>query len=115
MDFDETLADFSGRPIIPLGSLSTFLAEEPFVVQTWNPEGAITFFRERFTELPQPLLIIDPPSFRGPANTVVVNGEPEEWASVGKDFSALGITGATIFDDWPPELIRAPGCTIKKL
>jgi hypothetical protein len=107
VDLDGTIATRAGRFVRPSlrgKTVAEFLAEEPFIVQTWNPEGAIMFFAERYPEYPKPILIIFPPGFP------FINAEGRE--DIGKDFAALGITGATIIDDWPPSDFNAPGCAI---
>ena len=107
IDFDGTIcaawpsrddATLRGKP------LKEFLAEAPFIVQTWNSRGAMNFFVNEFPDLPKPVLIMAIPCFFYIDKT----GEQD----VGKDFKALGIQGATIIDDLKPEEIHAPGCTV---
>ena len=88
-----------GKPI------AEYLAEEPYVVHTWGKGIAVPFFIERYTHLPKPLFIFDPPPFVPPP----VNGKHLE---PRKHFAELRITGATIIDDKPAEEIYAPGCII---
>ena len=106
VDYDGTIAGprFTPRPKLCGRPLADFLSEEPFIVQTMNPEGARIFFRERHPELPQPVLIIVTPGFAFTDR----KGRPD----LGKDLAALGISGVTVIDDLPPEGINAPGCTI---
>lgn len=116
IDFDQTISDdngWTGRDLLCGKLLHEFLAEEPFIIQTWNPAGARDFFFEkgRFASLPRPRLILDPPNKVIETFTVVVNGEDEERFKFAKDFEALGITGVQIIDDMP-HLVHAPGCVI---
>lgn len=107
IDLDGTISTHAGRFVRPSlrgKPVAEFLAEEPFIVQTWNPEGAIMFFAERYPDYPKPLLVIVVPGFP------FTNGEG--MPDIGKDFEALGITGVTIIDDWPPSDFNAPGCVI---
>ena len=122
IDFDETLTDeitdrlrgtFCGKP------LHAFLAEEPFVLQTWGSSGsrgAIATFLRRRPDLPQPLLIVAP--------TKVAVGARDLWFDpceldrefcgshwVWKDLAALGITSGVVYDDWRGH-IWAPGCEV---
>lgn len=113
LDFDGTLVDsMSSRVLDHIcgRSIFSFLCEEPFVIQTWNPEGAIGFF-QTWTTLPPPRLIIEPPGKVFSRHKVLVNEEVEEWAVLAKDFEALGITGVQIIDD-APHLIHAPECEV---
>lgn len=116
VDFDGTIADeLTGvrRELLCRVPLMTFLAEEPFVVQTWNSRGALAFF-EFHTDLPRPRLVIKPPSrFKG--EMPAAEGEVSWLAGSAtiKDFEALGFTGKIIIDDWAAiNRIHAPGCTI---
>lgn len=116
IDFDETIYDnnqkrpfelLCGKPLID------FLREEPFIIQTWNPNAAINFF-ERSPKLPQPLLVIEPPS-------VFLTHEPiwsEElnklitW-TLAKNFEEFGFKDKIIIDDFVSGRgIHAPGCTL---
>lgn len=92
------------RPVATVrGSpLSAFLAEVPYVCQTWNPMGAVAFF-ERNPDLMRPVLVIAVPVF-----VDISSAGP----GFGKDFTIFGITNAEIVDDLPAECIRAPGCTL---
>jgi hypothetical protein len=103
IDFDGTLTDEFGFPRQLLCGLpvTRLLAQEPFIIATWNPPAAAAHF-DRFADLPRPLLIMSPPP------TYFEFAE-----DVGKDFAALGITGALIIDDLAPRgLIHAPGCRV---
>lgn len=107
IDFDQTIASYAGevaRPILRGKPATEFLAEEPYIVQTWNPDGAIKFFTQKFTFYPKPRLIILPPSFR------FITKEGDH--NIGKNFSAFCIIGKIIIDDMSPEKIYAPGCVI---
>jgi hypothetical protein len=103
IDFDQTVAFRAPgeyrAPTLRGKPLAEFLSEEPFIVQTINPNGAALFFGFDFPELPKPVMIIMPPG---------------RYADSGiwKDFEMLGITGATIIDDLPAHEIHAPGCLI---
>jgi hypothetical protein len=103
IDFDGTLTDEYGRPRAMLCGVPVdrLLSEEPFIIATWNPVAARTYFDEH-SRLPRPLLIMAPPITYFP-----------DLEDVGKDFEALGITGALIIDDYGPRgLIHAPGCRV---
>ncbi len=107
IDFDQTIAWGSG--LFPKDKLcgkptAEFLTEEPYVVQTWNPGGAVEFFTEIYPEYPKPLMIIIMPAFE---LEVRIDG-----GSFGKNFAALSLTGKTIIDDLHPKKIHAPNCTI---
>ena len=116
IDFDDTIV-VGGRPRDPFCSLPlhVFLKQEPFLVQTWGPKGAVQFFSRR-GDLPKPTLIISPPPIR------VARGElwfdPMEldpsfsgdgW--VWKDLKALGIDQGDVYDD-TPHFVWAPGCRL---
>lgn len=100
--------EIDGKPIPILNPtlcgkpIEEFLREEPFIVQTQG-----TFADELWqggwlpASFPKPVLIIVPPIW-------YYNPDKE----YGKNFAALGITGATIIDDEPPETIHAPGCIV---
>ena len=62
IDFDGTIAEGHRRPRDEiLGTpLAEFLAEEPFIVQTWNPGGAKIFFEVLFPDLPKPEMVVVP-------------------------------------------------------
>lgn len=116
IDFDETLV-VGGRVRDPFcgKSLASFLGEQPFLIQTWGPEGAVSFFRRR-PELPQPLLIVDPPGIR--VRLAELWFDPHEIdpdfcgdAWVWKDLLALGIAQGEVYDD-SPHHVWAPGCTV---
>lgn len=96
--YDEVLVDALGRPRA-LEEIQTFLAEEPFIIQTWNSGPAIHFFEVRFPELPQPLLVIKPPHF-----DMVTDGRRIR----GKDFTRLGLADAEIYDRRPVSELRIP-------
>ncbi len=118
IDFDDTLwlvdrgfarMDFCGKP------LARFLAERPFVMQTWNPEDASRFFLES-PGLAQPLLVVEPPTLQVRVEdldfdpcTADSNFDGLFW--VWKDLSALGVHGKEVFDDDPDHLF-APGCRV---
>jgi len=107
VDFDGTITlpgKLEGRGRIRGRLLEDFLAEEPYVVQTWNPLAAVLFFTEQRPELAKPLLILITPMLD------VMDGG--RLVAVGKDFAPFGISGVDIFDDMLPEHIRAPGCAI---
>ncbi len=109
IDFDQTIyfgrkggigKTLRGRPI------RGFLSQEPFIVQTWNPSGAMFFF-DANRDFPQPLLIITPPGF-----SVERSDGGCDW---GKDFDAIGICNKMIIDDWAeenPPVIRSTGSEI---
>lgn len=103
IDFDGTLTDECGLPRQLLCGLpvARLLAQEPFIIATWNPTAAVAHF-DRFPDLPRPLLVMAPP----PAYFDFSD-------DVGKDFATLGIAGALIIDDLAPRgLIHAPGCRV---
>lgn len=91
-----------GRPLVE------FLEEEPFIVHS-HGSNAVPFFTEHFPDLPKPEAIIFPPlcRFIGP-----LVWEDDYVGHSGKDFEALGVTGAVIIDDMMPYRIHAPGCTV---
>jgi hypothetical protein len=107
VDFDGTIV---GDGMVPRGKilgrpLAEFLAEQAYVIQTWNPDGARKFFGEMFPEFSQPELILVPES--------LVEGDamPD---FVGKNFAALGVTDKIIIDDALDCEIYAPGCAVLK-
>lgn len=107
IDFDGTITlpgSRKARGSIRGTPLREFLAEEPYVVQTWNPDAAVRFFIEDRPELARPLMILVAPML-----DVVVDGD---LVAIGKDLSLFGAAGAAIFDDMRPEHIHAPGCVI---
>lgn len=125
VDLDNTLYDhenerlrstFCGRP------LAAFLGESPWVLQSWNPEGAVTFVLLN-RHLPPPLLVVEPPGLRVPKSSLgdLYSGlrfieapdglaEDDEW--VFKDLFALGATDVEVYDDFGPGGIHAPGCRV---
>ncbi len=103
IDFDGTITDENGAPRERLCGLpvEVLLAQEPFIIATWNPVAAVAHF-DRFARLPRPLLVMAPPT-----------AWFDDVGDVGKDFAPLGITGALIIDDLGPRgLINAPGCRV---
>lgn len=106
IDFDGTIAVGGTRmkPSIRGRPVPEFLAEEPFVIQTWNETGAKEFFTSLYPELPQPLLIMLVPAFESVSS---VGGN-----HIGKNFAALRLTGKTIIDDLPFLMIHAPDCQV---
>lgn len=122
IDFDGTLTDevtdrlretFCGKP------LHAFLAEEPFVLQTWGSSGsrgAIATFLRRRPDLPQPLLIVAPTKVAVATRDLWFDPcelDPEFCGShwVWKDLAALGITSGIVYDDWRDH-VWAPGCEV---
>ncbi|MDO8493475.1 MAG: hypothetical protein Q7S19_02955 [bacterium] len=107
IDFDQTIAMKAGRiarPTLRGKPTAEFLAEESYIVQTWNPDGAVEFFTKRYPEFPKPVLIMMVPMFRFES--------PQQGHNLGKNFAALSITGKTIIDDFLAEEMHAPGCII---
>lgn len=116
IDHDDTLVvgrrmrdSFCGFP------LAEFLAQKPFLLQTWGSDGAVAFFRQR-PLLPQPCLIISPPPRRFAVRDLAfdpMKADPDfsgdGW--VCKDLAALGITHGEVYDD-SPHRVWAPGCRI---
>ncbi len=97
IDFDQTIhfgrkggigKTLRGKPI------REFLSEEPFIVQTWNPSGAMFFFHDN-PDFPQPVLILTPPGFK-------VLGDDGR-VDCGKDLDAIGVCNKVIIDDWAAE------------
>lgn len=118
IDFDGTLKDLAtGRARDPFYGkpLAGFLAEEPFLVQTWGPEDAVPFFQRR-PDLPQPLLILMPAGISLAVTDLWFDPceiDPEfsgtRWT--WKDLPGVGIRTGTVFDD-DPHCLWAPGCDV---
>lgn len=117
IDFDGTVTDeqerirptFCGRP------LADFLAEEPFILQTWGSKGAVPFF-QRHPHLPQPFLIISPTPISVASRDLWFDPlaiDPDFSGSrwLWKDLHALGVVRGTVYDDWIGH-VWAPGCHI---
>lgn len=114
IDFDGTLATDAGvrDPFCGI-PLTEFLAQDPYLIQTWGPDGAISLFRRR-PDLPKPLLIIVPPPLGCGVKDLwfdPLKVEPEfcgdSW--VWKDLASLGIAHGDVYDD-SPHHVWAPGC-----
>jgi hypothetical protein len=106
IDFDGTIAEkgtmeprlsLRGRP------LAETLAEEPYLVQTFNPVMALRFF-ELNPLLPPPVMVIVAPTRLDEAAASLPEG--------GKDFRDLGLCGKEIIDDLDAEAILAPDCEV---
>lgn len=106
IDFDGTISEPFMQPRGTLCGepLAEFLGQEPFIVQTWNPGGAIEFFTELHPDYPQPVMVIVVPQFRYTDD----DGKRQR----GKDFTVFCISGKIIIDDRPKHEIRAPGCIV---
>lgn len=108
IDFDQTI-HFGRQGVgktLRGKQIKEFLLEEPFIVQTWNPLGAMLFF-DANPDFPQPVLIIQPPGF-----SVERSDGGGDW---GKDFDAIGINNKIIIDDWAaenPPIIRSAGSQV---
>ncbi|MFH1098902.1 MAG: hypothetical protein V1723_03210 [Candidatus Uhrbacteria bacterium] len=119
IDLDGTLIVEGGRirPVFDGVPTPEFLAEEPYVIQTWNPDDAVQIV-DTSPDLPPPVLIIQPPLVRICCGVIVRSpeqhrhgGQRHDSEKAAKDFEALGVAGVTIYDD-TPEYVHAPGCTI---
>lgn len=122
IDFDQTMVHYAnhetddmflGLELFPtiLGiPTHDFLAQEPYIIQTWRTmcdwnELLWAFCVSLNPPLPIPEMVIYAPKFTIPKELVT------EYRH-GKDFETLGVTNKTIVDDMAPHEIHAPGCLV---
>ncbi len=125
VDFDQTIVHYADRKVddIFLGlellpdilgiPMYDFLAQEPYIIQTWRTmcdwnQLLWAFCVHLDQPMPIPEMVIYTPRFDIPK-------ELQKEYSHGKDFEVLGVKDKTIIDDMEAHEIHAPGCTFYRV